>query len=331
MLNAWAESTHKAYSSGILAYHVYCDKMEIPEEKRTPTSQLVIASFIASMAGAYSGASISNYIYGIRAWHILHGLKWELNQLKTDALLKGADCMTLSSSKKKKRQPYTPEFMSRIHEQLNLEDLLDTTVFACLTTCFYSAAQLGEFLIPRLDSFNSFQHITIAAIRSERNQGNQEVMALYIPHTKAAPIEGEDVFWSRQPGPTDPYQALDNYQQVNNPSINDHLFSYKHRNRMRPLTKPAFIKCVPGTAGTAGLEPLQGHGIRIDTTLFYLLKGVPIETIKVMGRWSSDAFLCYLHKHAQILTPYIQANSELHNSFTHFIISNSQPILQARH
>ena len=232
MLNAWAESTCKAYSSRILPYHVYCDKMNIPEEQHAPTSQPIIASFIASMAEAYSGASISNYIYGIHAWHILHGLKWELNQLELDALLKGADQMAPNSSKKKKRQLYTPEFISRIHEQLNLEDPLDAAVFACLTTCFYLAAQLGDFLVPQLDSFDRSQHITIAAIRSERNRENLEVTVLHIPHTKAAPIEGEDVFWSQQPGPTNPYHALENHQQINNLSINDHLFSYKLGNKM---------------------------------------------------------------------------------------------------
>ena len=81
MSNAWAKSMCEAYSSRVLAYHVYCDKMDIPEEQWAPTSQPVIVSFIASMAGACSGASISNYIYSIHAWHILHGLKWELNQL----------------------------------------------------------------------------------------------------------------------------------------------------------------------------------------------------------------------------------------------------------
>ena len=169
MLNAWAKLTCEAYSSRILACHVYCDKMDIPEEQCAPTSQPMIASFIASMAGAYLGASISNYIYGIHAWHILHRLKWELNQLELDALLKGEDQMAPNLSKKKKRQPYTPEFISRICEQLNFKDLLDATVFACLTTCFYSAALLGEFLVPWLDSFDRSQHITIAAIRSERN------------------------------------------------------------------------------------------------------------------------------------------------------------------
>ena len=29
--NAWAESTHEAYSSGVLAFHVHCDKRSIPE------------------------------------------------------------------------------------------------------------------------------------------------------------------------------------------------------------------------------------------------------------------------------------------------------------
>jgi hypothetical protein len=47
--------------------------------------------------------------------------------------------------------------------------------------------------------------------------------------------------------------------------------------------------------------------------------------MKVMGRWSSDAFLHYLRKHAQILTPFIQANPEAHESFLQFIISPSLP------
>ena len=77
------------------------------------------------------------------------------------------------------------------------------------------------------------------------------------------------------------------------------------------------------------MEPLQGHGIRIGATLFYLLRGMPIEAMKVMGRWSSDAFLVYLRKHAQVLTPLIQANPATHQAFSQFIIP-SQALLQGR-
>lgn len=61
---AWADSTCEAYSSGILVYHVHCDKREVPEALRAPVSQSLIASFIASLAGFYPRSTISNYLHG---------------------------------------------------------------------------------------------------------------------------------------------------------------------------------------------------------------------------------------------------------------------------
>jgi hypothetical protein len=329
MSNAWASSTRESYSAGLLVYHVYCDKKGIPEELRAPTSQDVITSLVASLAGSYSGSTISNYIHGIRAWHILHGLQWRPDRLELEAVLRAAERLTPSSSKRKKRQPYTPEFMARLRLQLNLEDPFDVAVFACLTTCFYAAARVGEFVIPRLDSFSLSHHVTTASIRVDRDPNGLEVTILHLPHTKAAPLEGEDVYWSSHPGPTDPFEALENHRRVNNPPPDAHLFAYRHKGRLRPLTKTAFIKRLATAAQQAGLEPLQGHGIRIGATLFYLLLGMPIEAMKVMGRWSSDAFLAYLRKHAQILTPLIQANPASHQAFSQFIIP-SQALLQGR-
>ena len=63
----------------------------------------------------------------------------------------------------------------------------------------------------------------------------------------------------------------------------------------------------------AGRPNKHGHSIRIGATLEYLLRGVPFEAMKSMGRWSSDAFSTYLRKHAQILAPYVQANPNLHH------------------
>ena len=70
MLNAWADSTRETYSAGILVYHVYCNVRGLPEDQRAPASQHVITSFVASLAGSYSGSTINNYIHGIRAWHV---------------------------------------------------------------------------------------------------------------------------------------------------------------------------------------------------------------------------------------------------------------------
>lgn len=329
MSNAWAESTRVSYSSGILVYHVYCDVKGIPEDLRAPTSQHVITAFITTLAGSYSGSTISGYVHGIRAWHILHGLDWSPNTMEMEAALRGADRLAPPSSKKKKRLPYTPDFIAEIRMQLCLSDPFDAAVFACLTTCFYAAARLGEFVVPRLDAFSPSSHVTTANLRVDRNPDGLEVTVLHLPHTKAAPLEGEDVYWSSHPGPTDPYEALENHLQVNAPSADAHLFAYRHKTQLRPLTKPAFIKRLASAARQAGREPLQGHGIRIGATLFYLLLGLPIEAMKVMGRWSSDAFLSYLRKHAQILTPFIQAHPQIHQAFSQVIIP-AQSLLQRR-
>ena len=329
MANAWADTTRESYSSGILVYHVFCDARDIPEDERAPTNQQIITAFITTLAGSYAGATVSNYICGIRAWHILHGLEWKLNELELEAALKGAERLAPPSSKRKKRLPYTPDFITVLRQHLDLSDPFDAAVFACLVICFYAAARLGELVVPRLDAFSPATCVTTANLRVDRNPDGLEVTVLHVPSTKAAPLEGEDVYWSAHPGPTDPYEALDNHRQVNRPSESSHLFAYRHKNQTRPLTKPAFIKRLASAARQAGLEPLQGHGIRIGATLFYLLQGIPVEAMKIMGRWSSDAFLSYLRKHAQVLTPFIQAHPQVHESFSQAIVP-AQALLRGR-
>jgi len=142
---------------------------------------------------------------------------------------------------------------------------------------------------------------------------------LRLPRSKSS-SEGEDVYWAKQEGETDPVAALAHHRLVNNPPDDAHLFAYKYHDGHRPLTKTKFIQRVASAARAAGLEPLQGHGIRIGATLEYLLRGVPFDVMKAKGRWASDAFQLYLTKHAQILAPYMQAVPNIQAAFTRYIV-----------
>jgi len=137
MANAWAKSTHEAYSSGLLVWHVHCDRRSIPEAQCAPAHHSHISSFVATLAGSYSASTISNYLSGLRAWHILHSVEWKLDALEMEALLKGATWLAPESSKRKLRQPYTPKFIMKVSEQLDLNDPHDASIFACLTDGFY--------------------------------------------------------------------------------------------------------------------------------------------------------------------------------------------------
>jgi hypothetical protein len=312
---AWEESTLAAYGSGLLNFHVFCDQKSIPEEERAPASPTLIGAFIASIAGTYSGSTIDNYVYGIRAWHILHGVTWHMDTAELEALLRAAEKATPQTARKKKRVPYTPDFILAIRGQLNLDKPRDAAIYSCLTTTFYTAGRLGEFTVPNLGAFEKDRHVKPSDIRIEHDRNGLRSTVFHIPKTKTS-NQGEDVSWSRQSGDTDPQAALARHMALNNPPPNGHLFAYLHKNgRHRPLTKPEFIKTVAAAARRAGLNPRQGHGIRIGSTLEYLLRGTPFEVMKVKGRWASDAFLIYLTRHAQILAPYMQAVPEVHEKF----------------
>lgn len=318
LLHAWADSTREVYGSGLLAYHVFCDRRGIPETHRAPASNTLIAAFIASLAGLYAATTIRNYVSGVRAWHILHGVAWSMNEIEVEGLLKAASALAPSTSKRKQRQPFTVDYITAIRNSLDLDLPLHAAVFACLTTTFYAAARLGEFVVKTLGRFSAAVNITRLGAREEVDEKGLHSMVFRLPATKTAPT-GEDVSWSAQDGVTDPRAAFEVHLRINNPPGDAPLFAYRDhkysRNKLKPLTKAKFIEVVHAAARDAGLDPLQGHGIRIGSTLEYLLRGVPFEVMKVKGRWASDAFQLYLRKHAQILAPYMQARSHQHEEF----------------
>ncbi len=52
---SWQQSTQATYGSGLLAFHVFCDKHTLADEHRAPCSSDLLAAFVASLAGVYSG------------------------------------------------------------------------------------------------------------------------------------------------------------------------------------------------------------------------------------------------------------------------------------
>ncbi len=235
-------------------------------------------------------------------------------------MLKGARKVTPEAAKLPKWQPLLIEDIIAVRAWLDLTQPLDAAVFACLTTTFFTAARLGEFTVKNLTSFNGETHIKITDVRQnvEDRSGNK-VTTFHIPQTKIMPKErgGEMVFWAHQEGLADPEAALLNHLEVNRPPQLAHLFAYWHGSTHRPLTKPIFLAHLKKALKDAGRPMKHGHSIRIGATLEYLLRGVPFEAMKSIGRWSSDSFSKYLHKHTQILAPYVQANPDLHQRISH--------------
>jgi len=187
-------STLESYGSGLLIYHVFCDEKQIAETQRAPASPVLMASFVATIAGAYSGSTIRNYFYSVRAWHLVHGVVWNMNDAEMEALLRGAVKAAPASSKRKQRVPYTPDFMIAVRGQLDLTKPLDTAVYACLTTTFYAAARLGEFVVPTLKTFNPALHVKPSDVRTGKRmhgKGLQPVLIIFCTQTWTVMASGQ--------------------------------------------------------------------------------------------------------------------------------------------
>jgi len=307
MGSSWAVSTKETYGAGLLVFHVYCDTLDIPEMKRCPVSPSLLLAFLSSCAGSYAGSSLANYAAGLKAWHLLHGQPWHVQANELKAILDGATALAPPSSKRQKCEPFTPAIIISLRQLLDLNDPRDAAVFACLTTTFYSIARLGEFTVPAINAFNPTKHITRAHVSEVTDRNGLPVTKFHLPSTKSSPTEGEDAFWSEQQGLSDPKAALNNHFRVNNPSASAHLFSWNHPNGAWALSRKELLTRISAISTSINLPNVKGHSLRIGGTLEYLLRGIPFDIVKLMGRWSSEAFTIYLRQHAMILAPYIQA------------------------
>jgi len=316
---AFAPNTKSTYGTGLLMYHIFCDHKNIEEEHRAPVNQTVLASFISTLAGTYGGNTIRNYVYGVRAWHIIHGAQWKVDDNEVEALLKAGSKMTPTESRRKEKEPWTVKYLTEICIALKPDDPKDAAILACLTTAFWGTARLGEVTVPKLKGFKTSIHVKVSNVEhGVRDRNDLEQTVIFIPWTKAAKEKGEKIFWAKQEGIIDPQAALANHLKVNEPSQDNHLFAFKHKEEMRPMTRSIFLTRINKIVTEKGIQKLSGHGIRVGSTLEYLLRGVPFDVVKAKGRWQSEAFKLYLRKHAQIMAPYMQADPKAYETFVRY-------------
>ena len=71
----------------------------------------------------------------------------------------------------------------------------------------------------------------------------------------------------------------------------------------RPLTKSLFVGRVRKALTLAGIDQgnYAGHSFRIGAATAAAAAGVPAHTIKIMGRWSSDAYTLYIRQSREAL------------------------------
>ncbi|KAE8238245.1 hypothetical protein A4X06_0g8916 [Tilletia controversa] len=304
---AWAESTLATYGTGLLRWLLWCEQHALPASARFPAHVGDVVDFIESVAGHFSGGSIRNWVSGLRAWHAIHGSALDTVHLRIVTALRGADRLTPESSKKPPRAPFRLHHLWAIRRHVQPDSPLDSAVWACILVAFWGLARLGELLVKNGKSFNKRWNPPSAKFAWETAaRTNPPVIAgvISLPWTKTQ-ANGEKLVLAPQTQGPCPVQALQHHLHINKPPAASHLFGYYQGKKFVSLTRSVFQHRLSELLAAAGIAAatLQGHSLRIGGCTELLLRGTPIDTVRLHGRWTSEAWRLYLRNHVELLAP----------------------------
>ena len=85
---------------GLLAMFEFMEAIAIPAANQVPVTPTVLKAFVVTLVGEYSASTIKNYVNGVRAWHIIHGLPWYNQDIELEALCKATHTLAPATSKR---------------------------------------------------------------------------------------------------------------------------------------------------------------------------------------------------------------------------------------
>ncbi|KAJ7101600.1 hypothetical protein C8R43DRAFT_1047893 [Mycena crocata] len=287
--HAWSASTLDKYDNGLAHFHAFCDKHDVSHPFRLPASEFLLCAFASSHARTHASGTVGNKLSGVRAWHITNDVRW-YGSLRLSYVLKGID--NLAPDALPPRPPITLDMLWFLYDNLDFSDPFDVAVFACAVVAFWCQCRLGEILSTTERLFDPKLIPTVSDLKPPCTSAGSRL--LHLPNTKVKRRKGEDTFMSKQRGFADPLSAVDKHLAMNALAGNDPLFAYRTRNGgILALTKRKFMARCNSIWGRFGLPLSTGHCFRIGGTTELLLAGVPPDVVRILGRWSSDAFLRY--------------------------------------
>lgn len=196
---------------------------------------------------------------------------------------------------------------------LILDDGLDTCIWAMLTTCFWGQICIGEVL-PSHE--RGADDTTISRWSSFGLPNDAGSRSLHLPCTKTGGALGDTVLILKQGTDWDPIVALQRHSELSRASLDLPICSYLSRTGVRlTLTVHRLLHRINPLLEDGGFYAVSGHCLCIGGTTTLLLAGVPPDIVRLLGRWSSDSFLCYWHSLETIVPLYIEMLSPVKNYF----------------
>ena len=236
-----------------------------------------------------SHKTLKVYLCGIRLWHIEEGFEDPTSDPLLQLVCRGIRRM--QGDRCRTRLPITINLLRTLKRELQQSHYSlaeQRMLWSAFTLAFYGFLRASEYLNLQWSDISHNNRITINLRQSKTD-----------PFRK-----GHQIFIYPTNTSTCPFRAFLLYIPFSSKTTaSDPLFM---AGRFAPLTQASLNKALRTLLNRAGLDQSQyaSHSFRIGAATTAAAARIPVWMIKSLGRWTSNAYLCYIHRSPR-LTPAI--------------------------
>ena len=296
-----ASSTRRSYATGLRAFKRFLYLNRITRPFNQCFDEQTLQYFISYCIGVLHicSNSIRSYLAGIRYYCLATGRPDPLCHSNGDkkfsfrVLLKAAE--KVQHQPRHYRLPILNTLLFRICKQLNgsfFGIYWDSLLRASLCTAFYGFLRPGEFTTV---NFDASRNLTLSDLNFSWNRA-----VLLLKRSKTDRCNrGVYIPYYRTNNNLCPIRQLRTYLKYRS-----QLFYHLSPNATplfitpsgRALSPQEFVKHLRHVLSSLGVDPSRysGHSIRIGAASTAAKAGIPVYLIKILGRWSSEAYRRYI-------------------------------------
>ena len=283
-----AQSTSRAYATGVRAYTQYAALRQFPAFPVQPSKLL---DFLAYSSSRHQSATGKVCLQGIRHHCVVNGLPiTAFEDPRINLLLQGIARTQATSGHRPTRNPGTQEHLLLVANFLPHAGLTPPD-----QKMLWSALTLAYFGFLRVSEYTST--VSARTLTPSRVAVHDNLIKLTIPFAKTAQLGGgDDVIVGATGGRTCPLIAYREYLAVR-PKLDGPLYLFQTGQPLQPWDVNDLLhRALPGLNITS-------HSLRIGAATAAGEKGLPDYVIRRAGRWRSNAYLRYVRLSEPDLQP----------------------------
>ena len=285
------DSTKNTYRSGQKDYLNFCHKYSIVPQPATENVIMMYATHLYKRGVKFS--TIKVYLSAVRHMHIING--YTNPMCNNDRLHLCMRSLQYKCENPTEKLPITHAILERISKYLgNSHD--HQLLWSAMTLGFFGLLRAAEFTAPSQSRFDPNVHLLVKDVSFRTSDNGQCFISVMVKDSKTDKIgKGYLIHIGCTSKPVCAVCSMKSYLNCKPSPIDMLLPLYRFQNGAF-LTKSLLVSTTRTYIALIGINPdnYTGHSYRVGGATTAAEAGLNEWEIKLMGRWSSEAYQRYI-------------------------------------